>query len=604
MAPWDGTTSHRSDGTPTALVAQGGPSFSSRVPLIASNGPKQSPKSGLEHLTDPSLNRGGAFTNPERELLGLRGLLPPAVSTLKGQEARLMAMVRRAATPLEKHGILSAVRRENHAVFYRALLSHPQELFPIVGTPTIGAVCQAHGDTTLSLSAPQGLYITSSDRGAVPRVIANWPASNVKMVVITDGENVLGDLGAHGLPLAVSQCSLYTACGGIHPSECLAIAIDVGTDNEKLRMDDGYLGLRQARVRGAGYTDLLDEVMGSIAGRWPSSIVQFEAFSNKHAFEHLEKYRNNFCTFNDDIQGSAAVVLAALMSALRVTDRQFSDQTILLYGAGNTGCGVGDLIVAQMVHEGLTEADARARIWMADSQGLVLKTRSDLAPQKRVHAQAEAPKALAQMQSLAAPLPEESLLEMVEALKPTCLIGASSQQGAFSSSVLQKMAEMNPRPIIFALSTPTELAECTPEQAFLHTGGNVLFCSGGATSSITSRMGTLRPAQATNAYVFPGVALGLISSGATRVTTEVFRIAARVLAQMVSDSDLDQGSLLPPLSEIRQVAARIGTQVAEHVFQSGLTQRVKPSDVASATERMMYKPGYPQMFKTPVVGKE
>jgi len=531
---------------------------------------------GIGLLRDPLLNKGTAFTEEEREALGLHGLLPAHVHTQEEQMERSLQQLRRMTDPLDRYVALNALHDRNEALFFRVICDHVDEMQPIIYTPTVGLACQRFGQI---FQRPRGLFITANDRGRVAGVLQNWPR-RAGIIVMTDGERILGlgDQGAQGMGIPVGKLSLYTACAGIHPGLCLPIAIDVGTNNETLLADPFYIGLRQRRITGAAYDELIEELIGAAEEVFPDVLIQFEDFANHNAFRLLAKYRDRICTFNDDIQGTAAVALAGLFSALRVSGGALVDQTLLFLGAGEAATGIADLTVAAMTTAGLAPDAARARCWLVDSRGLVVRGRNDLAAHKRPYAKDHAPVG--------------DFLSAVRALKPTAIIGVAATGGAFTREVLEEMARINPRPIVFALSNPTSKAECTAEQAYRWTGSRALFASGSPFDPVTLAGRTFVPRQGNNSYIFPGVGLGVIVSRARRVTDDMFMTAARTLAGMVDESDLAQGSLYPPLSRIRAVSAAIATAVAESAYGSGLAGKPRPADVQADIESQMYDPRY------------
>jgi malate dehydrogenase (oxaloacetate-decarboxylating)(NADP+) len=470
-----------------------------------------------------------------------------------------------------------ALQGRNETLFYRVVLDHIEEMMPIIYTPTVGQACQEYGHI---FRRPRGMFISAADRGRVVEVLRNWPNRGVRIIVVTDGERILGlgDLGANGMGIPVGKLALYTACAGVPPSACLPITLDVGTENERLLHDPLYIGLRQRRLRGRAYDELVEEFMAAVQEVFPNVLVQFEDFANVNAFRLLDKYRGRQCTFNDDIQGTGAVALAGLYSALRITGGQLAEQTVLFLGAGEAAVGIADLIVAAMIGEGLPEGEARKRCWLIDSRGLVVKGRAGLATHKLPYAH--------EHESL------PDLLTAVEALHPTAIIGVSGQFGAFTQPVLAAMARLNEQPIVFALSNPTSKAECTAEQAYTGTEGRAIFASGSPFAPVTLGDKTFVPGQGNNAYIFPGVGLGAIACGAKQVTDEMFFAAARALAQQVEEADLAQGLIYPPLNEIREVSAAIAAAVAEVAYQRGLATEQKPDDLLAHIEAQMYVPRY------------
>jgi len=397
---------------------------------------------------------------------------------------------------------------------------------------------------------------------------------------VTDGERILGlgDLGANGMGIPIGKLSLYTACGGIAPRDCLPVTIDVGTNNSELLADPYYVGLRQRRLTGAAYDALLEEFIAAAHEIFPGVLIQFEDFANHNAFRLLEKYRDRMPTFNDDIQGTAAVALAGLFSALRVTGEKLADQRILFLGAGEAAVGIADLIVAAMTKDGLSEGDARRRCWLFDSRGLVVKGRTELAPHKQFYQHYHPPVG--------------DFLTAITALKPTAIVGVAAVGGTFTPAVLKEMARINSRPIIFALSNPTSQAECTASEAYACTDGRALFACGSPFDPVVIGGRTYVPRQGNNSYIFPGVGLGAIACRATRITDDMFMAAAHTLAHLVSESDLEQGSLYPALSRAREVSAHIGAAIAESAYAGGLAGKPRPPDVLGDVQSQMYKPTY------------
>ena len=534
---------------------------------------------GVAVLRDPLLNKGTAFTQKERDRLGLRGLLPPHVHTQETQAQRYLAHLRDLQNPLEKFIDLNALHDRNEALFFRVVSENPDEIMPLIYTPTVGLACQKFGNI---FQRPRGLFISADDRGRIASVLKNWPNRDVGIIVVTDGERILGlgDLGANGMGIPVGKLSLYAACAGVHPRRCLPVMLDVGTDNEALRRDPFYIGVKHKRLRGKRYDELMDEFVHAVQKVFPGALIQFEDFANSNAFRFLRKYRDNVCTFNDDIQGTAAVVLAGLYSALRITRSELPDQTILCLGAGEAATGICDLVVSALAEEGLSEAEARKRCWLFDSRSLVVASRTDLVEHKRPYAH-EGPRIT-------------DFVQAVETLKPTAIIGVAAVGGTFTQSVVEAMARINERPIVFALSNPTSKSECTAEQAYAWSQGRALFACGSPFDPVVLEGTKYVPRQGNNSYIFPGVGLGVVASGAQRVTDEMFLAAARSLARQTAKADLAQGSLYPPLARIRDVSAQIATAVAEVAYTRRLTSRRKPANVLAYIRSQMYDPRYPR----------
>lgn len=531
----------------------------------------------LDLLHNPSFNKGRAFSEIERDALGLRGLLPPRIISLEAQAKRVIETVRGKKTDLDRYNSLIGLQDRNEALFYYVLIHHLEELMPIIYTPTIGQACMEYG---YIFRRARGMFVSDQDRGHIREIMANWPYDEVRVIVVTDGERVLGlgDLGAHGMGIPVGKLSLYTACAGVQPSQCLPITLDVGTENEELLASPSYLGLPHHRIRGAEYDSFIDEFIRAANERFPNVLIQLEDFGSANAFRLLEKYRDDVCLFNDDIQGTAAVTLAGLLSAIRMTRSKLADQTILLFGAGEAATGIADLIVFAMMKEGISESEAKQRCWLMDSKGLVVASRDDLAEHKKPYAHEHAP----------AP----DLFSAVQKLHPTALIGASGKSSAFTQAVLSTMAAVNEQPIIFALSNPTQQSECTAEEAYRFTNGHAIFASGSPFPEVRIQERTITPGQANNAYVFPGIGLGVIASRSRRVTQEMFYEAARALAGSVGAEDLNKGRVFPSLDRVREVSAHIATAVASVGFREGLAGIEEPEDILSWIRSQMYEPGY------------
>lgn len=536
---------------------------------------------GIELLRDPHLNKGMAFTLKERQILGVHGLLPPSVFSQDEQASRIIANFRRAATDLDKYIYLCSLQDRNEKLFYRIVSDHVEEMAPIIYTPTVGLACQKYGAI---FRRPRGLYITINDLGHVYEILCNWPETDVKAIVVTDGERILGlgDLGAFGMGIPVGKLSLYTAMGGVKPTQCLPVVLDVGTDNEKLLVDPMYIGLRHKRVRGQKYDQLIDEFLNSVICRYgQGTLVQFEDFANHNAFRLLEKYRNRYLTFNDDIQGTASVAVAGIIAAMRITKTKLSDHKYLFQGAGEASIGIADLLVMAMQEEGTSKEEATSRIWMVDSKGLVTTNRSTggLTALKAVYA-----KDHAEVRSLEA---------ICEDLKPTAAIGAAAIGGAFTEKFIQLMAKNNDRPIIFALSNPTSKAECTAEQAYKLTEGRCVFASGSPFDPVEVNGRVYVPGQGNNAYIFPGMALGAIVAGLHHVTDTMFLKASQTLAEMVSEANLEEGRLYPPLSTVREVSTKLATRIVEYAYEKGLaTTYPEPPNKEDFIRRHQYSLHY------------
>jgi len=533
-------------------------------------------KRGISLLRDPLLNKGTGFSQKERDALGLRGLLPATQLTIQAQAERVLTNLRRLPNDLDKYVALNALHDRNETLFFRVVCDNIDEIQPLIYTPTVGLACQKFGNI---FQRPRGLFISANDRGRIARLLKNWPYP-AKLIVVTDGERILGlgDLGANGMGIPVGKLSLYSACAGVNPEVCLPVMLDVGTNNEQLLKDPYYVGLRRKRLTGKAYYDFIDEFITAARKAFPSVLIQFEDFANHSAFQLLDKYRTQYCVFNDDIQGTAAVALAGLFSALRIKGGKLSEERLLFLGAGEAATGIADLVVTAMMAEGLSEAEARKRIWLVDSRGLVVKDREGLNKHKLPYAHEHAPVG--------------DFLSAIKTLKPTAIIGVAAVGGTFTLEVLRTMAEINEQPIVFALSNPTSKAECSAEEAYRHTDGRALFACGSPYDPVTLNGKTFVPRQGNNSYIFPGVGLGAIACGATLVTDEMFMAAARTLAGLVTDDDLKQGSLYPALPRIREVSVQIAAAVARVAYRRSLAAQQKPKNLLAHIKGQVYEARY------------
>jgi malate dehydrogenase (oxaloacetate-decarboxylating)(NADP+) len=542
------------------------------------NIPEEMPK-GMDLLNDPILNEGTGFSAHDREELGLLGLLPSKVLSIEDQERRILRHFRAKKDPLQKYVYLMGLQDRNKTLFYRVVINNLDEMMPIIYTPTVGLACQQFGDI---YQRPRGLYISASDKGKIGTILSNWPRDEVRIIVVTDGERILGlgDLGANGMGIPVGKTALYSACGGIPPSATLPVTLDVGTNNEHLLYDDPfYLGEKRRRLRGEGYDELLEEFMVETHKRFPCALIQFEDFANRNAFRLLEKYRSQYCCFNDDIQGTAAVAVAGIFSAMHIKSELLKDQKFLFLGAGEAGIGIADLLVAALGQEGVPVEEARKLCWFFDSKGMVVQSRKDLSSHKQRYAHDHPGM--------------RSFSKAVKELKPTGIIGVSGQAQTFTRTVIEAMAKINERPIIFPLSNPTSKAECTAKQAYTWSEDRAIFASGSPFAPVHTEAMTHIPSQGNNVYIFPGVGLGAIAVGIKEVTDEMFMVAARTLASRVGQESLEKGLIFPSLSEIREVSARIATAVAEEAYSKGLASLdPKPKDMLQHMRELQFQPIY------------
>ncbi|XP_075347268.1 NADP-dependent malic enzyme, mitochondrial isoform X1 [Mycteria americana] len=537
-------------------------------------------KRGYDITRNPHLNKGMAFTLEERLQLGIHGLLPPCFLSQDVQVLRVMKNYENKSNDLDKYIVLMTLQDRNEKLFYRVLTSDIERFMPIVYTPTVGLACQQYG---LAFRRPRGLFITIHDKGHIATMLNSWPEENIKAIVVTDGERILGlgDLGSYGMGIPVGKLALYTACGGVHPQQCLPVLLDVGTDNEALLSDPLYIGLKHKRVRGKQYDELIDEFMQAVTNKYGMNcLIQFEDFANANAFRLLNKYRNRYCTFNDDIQGTASVAVAGIFAALRITKNKLSDHKFVFQGAGEAAMGIAHLILMAMEKEGISREDAIKKIWMVDSKGLIVKGRSHLNHEKEMFAQ-DHPSV-------------NTLEEVVQKVKPTAIIGVAAVAGAFTEKILKDMAAFNERPIVFALSNPTSKAECTAEQCYRLTEGRGIFASGSPFSKVTLPNGqTFFPGQGNNAYVFPGVALGVIACGVRHISDDIFLITAESIAAEVTEQNLAEGRLYPPLDSIREVSLKIAVKIVDWAYKHGLASWYpEPADKEAFVKRLVYSPDY------------
>ncbi|CAF0817130.1 unnamed protein product [Adineta ricciae] len=537
---------------------------------------------GIELLRNPSLNKGMAFTIEERQNMGIHGLLPPAVLSQDVQALRVMTNLRRAQNDFDRYNELMNLCERNEKLFYRVIADNLELLLPIVYTPTVGLVCQKYG---LVFKRPRGLFITIHDKGHIYDILCNWTEEHVKAIVVTDGGRILGlgDLGAFGMGIPIGKLQLYTAIAGIPPQNCLPIMLDVGTNNEEVSTNPLYIGLRQQRVRGKQYDEFIDEFMAAVVRRFGwNCLIQFEDFASDNAYRLLERYQKRYCTFNDDIQGTAAVVLAGLIAALRITGTKLSENTYLFVGAGQAACGIADLVTHAMIGEGTSPEEARSKIWMYDVHGLII--------QGRPQGDLEGPKASYVKKGKAI----KDLSSVIDYVKPTVLMGASGVGRLFHDGVLKKMAQANERPIIFALSNPTSRAECTAEEAYRETDGRCIFASGSPFKPVVYKDKTFHPGQGNNAYIFPAIALATIACSARHVEEDMFLIAAQQLGSLVSEIDLESGRIYPPVPSIHDVTVKIAAHLVEHLYKTKRAWNYpEPNNKEEFIRMQLYDTSYP-----------
>jgi len=542
---------------------------------------------GQSLLENPLLNKGSAFSEEERREFGLLGLVPPHVSTTEEQLARTYESYKHKSTDLERYIYLVSLQDRNETLFYRLLQEHITEMMPVIYTPVVGEGCKQYSHI---YRRPRGLYIPYAQRNDIGAVLSNAPTNEVDVIVVTDGERILGlgDLGVGGMGIPVGKLSLYTLCAGVPPARTLPIILDVGTDNQELLRDPLYLGRRHERVRGQEYDDFIEHFVQAVIGEFPNVLLQWEDFSKNNATRLLERYRDRLCTFNDDIQGTGAVTLAGFLAAMDVIGSKISKQQIVMLGAGSSATGISDQIVSAMMSEGLTEEEARSAIWLVDSHGLVHAGRLGLEPFKQKYAQDPARVSAWQV----AELDRITLLDVIKNVKPSILVGTSAQPGAFTEEIIREMAKHVDRPVIFPLSNPTSKSEAVPVDLINWTGGRALVATGSPFPPVVFKNRVIDIGQCNNAFVFPGVGLGVIASGARRVTNEMFVAAARALAEFSPALQDPAASLYPALEGVRKMSRRVALAVAGEALRLGLTDAVSKEDLERRVAAKMWVPRY------------
>ena len=533
-------------------------------------------KSGFDVLHDGSLNKSDAFTKEERAKLKLRGLLPCSVSSQELQVKRVMHGINRKAYDIERYILLSALQDRNEKLFYQVVIEHIEEIMPLIYTPTVGQACKEFSQI---FRRSKGFYITPQDKGQISSLLDNWPEKDIRVIVVTDGQRILGlgDLGANGMGIPIGKLALYSACAGIQPNQCLPVMLDVGTNNEEILDDIFYLGYRENRIEGAPYFDLVDEFIQAVQNRYPDALIQFEDFLTPNAYALLNKYKDTILCFNDDIQGTAAVALGGVYASTRITKKAFKDLKIMFLGAGSAATGIADLMVSALKSEGLSDEEAQKRLWFVDLHGLVVSKREDLMPHNLPYAHDH---------------DQLPFIEAIDTIKPDVLIGATGAFGTFTQEVIEHMSAINEHPVIFALSNPTSKAECTAEQAYTWSKGKAVFASGSPFDNVIYEGREFDPGQGNNAYVFPGIGLGAIAANSKTIPDELFLVAARTLARLVTEENIEKGALYPELSEIRDISLEIAIEVAEKIYDLGLARAEKPDDIRQTIADYMFDPLY------------
>jgi malate dehydrogenase (oxaloacetate-decarboxylating)(NADP+) len=532
---------------------------------------------GMYLLRDPRLNKSTAFTVAEREALELVGLVPEGIDSEDTQIKRALFQLGQKPTDLEKYIFLSQLQDMDETLFYRLLMSDPAHFLPLVYTPTVGEACLQFGHI---IRRPKGLYISIKRKGHVRDILRNWPERDIRFMVVTSGQRILGlgDLGANGMGIPIGKLALYTACAGVPPRFTLPVLMDCGTNNEALLRDPLYLGLRQTRPEISQLDEFVEEFITAVQTEFPNCCVQFEDWAGVDAVRLLARYRERICSFNDDIQGTAAVALAGILGALRITGGKLSEQTFLFLGAGSAGIGIADLLTETIALEGIPREKARTHSWLFDVKGLLESSRNDLADFQKPYAHPH--------------VPVKNFVDAIESIKPTAIIGVSTVAKAFNERVIKAMARINQRPIIFPYSNPTSHSECTAEEAYRWSEGRAVFASGSPFPPVRFGERTLVPGQGNNVYIFPAIGMAVYATRAKLITDEMFIAAARAVAEQVTKAELDVGLIYPPQSEILKTELHAAQRVAEVIFTRGFARVPKPSNIGSFIQSEAYKPEY------------
>lgn len=533
-------------------------------------------KRGFQILHDGRISKSLAFSKEERERLGLRGLLPYSTASQNVQIIRVLEGLQRKANDIERYIMMSGLQDRNERLYYKIVSDHIEKIMPIVYTPTVGQACIEFSHI---FRRTKGFYITPDDRGEMYEIFDNWPEKDIRVIVVTDGQRILGlgDLGANGMGIPIGKLALYTACAGIHPNQCLPVMLDVGTNNTELREDILYLGYPHKRIEGESYFDLVDEFVQAVQKKYPKALIQFEDFLTPNAYALINKYKEKILCFNDDIQGTAAVALAGIYASIRITKIPFTDLRFMFLGAGSAATGIADLLVLALMKTGMDREEALKRIWFVDINGLITSNRNDLLPHNLPYAQDHEPL---------------DFINAIDAVKPQVLIGATGAKDAFTKKVISHMTAINENPVIFALSNPTSKAECTAEQAYKWSHGKAIFASGSPFKKVQYFGREFYPGQGNNVYIFPGMGLGVTFANATTIPDELFLVAAQTLAAQVTDKNIEQGTVYPALNIIRKISLKIATAIAERAFELGIARNKRPKNIEQTISKYMYNPNY------------
>jgi malate dehydrogenase (oxaloacetate-decarboxylating)(NADP+) len=540
-------------------------------------------KHGIEVLQDPLLNKSTAFTEAEKQALGIVGLLPDVTESMDVQLSRVNMQLGHKATDLDRYIYLVNLLDHNETLFYRTVMSDPARFLPIVYDPTIGEACLKFGHI---YRQTRGMYLSTTRRGSVKEILRSWPQKDVRFICVTDGGRILGlgDLGANGAGIPIGKLQLYTACAGVPPQYLLPMYLDAGTNNQQYLHDPLYLGMRRTRPPTEELYSFVDEFMEAVQEVFPKCCVHFEDWTGVDAVHLLERYRNRYCCYNDDVQGTAGITLAGMINAAKLKGTKLKDERYLFLGAGSAGIGLANLLCSALVQQGLTLEEAQSRVHMFDINGLLESTRTDLVDFQKPYAHKHAP--------------TRDFVAAIDSIKPTTIIGVSTIGGAFTQKVIETMSRINERPVVLALSNPTEHAECTAEQAYTWSKGKAIYAAGVQFPPVHLDGRTLVPGQANNFYIFPAVGMAIYATEASRVTDEMFIEAAAGVADQVSPDLLKQGLLYPLQANILETEIQTAARVAKLVFDSGLARVPRPADLVAFIRSHVYKPEYPALAAT------
>jgi len=532
---------------------------------------------GYSFLYNPRKNKGTAFTKNERQKFGLMGILPDAIESMETQIMRVQEQIENLNKPINKYIYLTGLLDTNETLFFKTLISDPAKYLPLVYTPTVGEACQRLGHIA---RRPRGVFISIKNKNKIETILKNWPVKDVRFVVVTDGQRILGlgDLGICGMGIPIGKLALYTGCAGVPPEHTLPIVLDAGTDNEKFLNDPLYPGIRQKRVTGKAYDNFIEAFVKAITKVYPKLCIQWEDFAGVNAIRILNKYRDKICTFNDDIQGTAAIAVAGFIAVSRLLDKPFKEQKFLFLGAGAAAFGIADMLVKKFQRDGLSEEEAYNRCWMFDVNGLLVKSRTDIAEHQKAFAHDSEP--------------SNDFAASILKIKPTAIIGVSTVGGAFTQQVIENMSSINDRPIIFPYSNPTSHSECTAEQAYTWSKGKAIFASGSPFAPVTYNGKTFTPGQGNNVFIFPALGLAIYATEAKRVTDEMLLTASEAVAEQITQEDFNNGLIYPPIKNIRDVSVNVAVKVAEEIFKSGLARVKKPKNIRKFIKSKMYEPVY------------